>query len=76
MLRCADNSLYSGITIDLERRLDEHNHSKLGAKYTKARRPVTLVYKEQTGSKSTASKRECELKKLSKQQKELLINEA
>lgn len=73
MLRCSDNSLYTGITTDIERRVMEHNTLKTGAKYTKSRRPVTLVYHEQVGSKSLASKKECELKKLTKQQKEALI---
>ena len=44
IVRCADDSLYTGITIDLERRLHEHNNAKNGAKYTRPRRPVTLVY--------------------------------
>lgn len=74
MLRCSDQSLYSGITTDITRRVLEHNTLKTGAKYTKGRRPVTLVYSEQTTSKSLASIRECELKKLSKKQKEELLN--
>ncbi len=74
MLRCADNSLYTGITTDLERRVLEHNTLKTGAKYTKSRRPVTLVYSEQTTTKSLASIRECELKKLPKELKEKLIH--
>ena len=74
-LRCADNSLYAGITTDLSRRLDEHNFSKkLAAKYTRARRPVDLVYSEQVNSRSAATQRECQLKKLSKTTKEQLVN--
>jgi len=57
-LRCNDNSLYAGITTDIERRLHEHNYTKLGAKYTRAKRPVTLVFIEKSENKSSASKRE------------------
>jgi len=76
MVRCADNSLYSGITTDIKRRIIEHNTLKSGAKYTKSRRPVTLVYSETSDNKSTASKRESILKKLSKQAKEALIHDS
>lgn len=73
-LRCADNSLYAGITTDLSRRLDEHNFSKkLAAKYTRVRRPVNLVYSEQFSSRSEASRKEYQLKKLTKAAKELLV---
>jgi len=75
ILRCADNSLYTGITTDLKRRLMEHNSLKTGAKYTRGRRPVTVVYSEQSSTKSLASVRECALKKLTKIQKEELIND-
>ncbi|NQZ80618.1 MAG: GIY-YIG nuclease family protein [Saccharospirillaceae bacterium] len=74
LLRCADNSLYGGITTDLNRRLSEHNDSnKLGAKYTRARRPVCLVYAEQCTNRQSASIREYQLKKLKKGQKEQLV---
>ena len=74
MVRCNDHSLYTGIAKDVIRRIDEHNNSnKLGAKYTKARRPVELIYQESAGSRSEASKRECVLKKLSKEEKEALV---
>ncbi len=73
-LRCNDNSLYAGITTDLVRRLHEHNHSKLGAKYTRAKRPVTLAYAETAANKSDASKREYQLRKLSKNKKEKLVS--
>ena len=63
MLECADGTLYTGIATDLERRLDEHNHSPKGAKYTRTRRPVKLVYSEEYSNRSTASKREYEIKK-------------
>ena len=73
-LRCSDKSLYAGITTDLTRRLKEHNNSsKLGAKYTRVRRPVTMVYFESLDSRSSASRREYELKKLNKPQKEKLV---
>jgi len=74
LLRCKDNSLYAGITTDISRRLHQHNHTKLGAKYTRAKRPVTLVFLETTLNKSTASKREYQLKKLTKTQKEKLVS--
>ena len=58
-----DDTLYTGITTDIERRVDEHNFSNKGAKYTRIRRPVTLVYTEKHIDRSTASKREYEIKK-------------
>ena len=73
ILRCSDNSLYTGITNDLERRLNEHNNLKVGAKYTRARRPVVMVYHEVLASRSLASKRECKIKSLSKGAKEALL---
>ncbi len=69
MLQCNDNSLYTGITTDVQRRLSEHNNSDKGAKYTKARRPVMLVYTQRCKDRSSASKRECEIKKLSRKEK-------
>lgn len=74
-LRCNDNSLYAGITTDIERRLIEHNNSKLGAKYTRARRPVTLAYQESAEDKSTAAKREYQLRTLTKAKKEQLVKQ-
>jgi len=74
ILRCADNSLYTGITLDVDKRLDQHNGiDKNGAKYTKARRPVQLVYQETSDSRSEACKRECAIKSLCKSEKESLI---
>ena len=73
MLRCADNSLYTGITTDLDRRLDEHNGAKSVTRYTRVRQPVQLVYKEVSNSRSTASQREAQIKKLSKIQKEEML---
>ena len=75
ILRCADNTLYTGITTNIHRRLNEHNGTNnLGARYTRSRRPVVLVYQEQATSRSAASKREYEIKKMSKLKKEKLIN--
>lgn len=73
ILECADNTLYTWITTDLERRISEHNSSSLWAKYTKNRRPVKLIYSEEYENRSLASKREIEIKKLSKKQKNELI---
>ncbi|MDD4136210.1 MAG: GIY-YIG nuclease family protein [Candidatus Shapirobacteria bacterium] len=69
ILQCVDNTLYTGITTNLDRRLKEHNNSKLGAKYTKIRRPVKLVYSQQFTDRSEASKEESRIKKLSRQEK-------
>ena len=74
ILRCSDATLYTGITTDLSRRLQEHNSSKKGAKYTMLRRPVELVYSEEVEDRSSASKREHEIKKLTKQKKTELID--
>ena len=74
MLECSDGTLYTGITTELERRLDEHNNSPKGAKYTRARRPVTLVYSEELENRSAASKREFAIKKMSKKEKLQLIS--
>ena len=69
ILTCKDNTLYTGITKDLQKRLDEHNSSDKGAKYTKARRPVVLSYSEEASDRSEASKREYAIKKLSRKEK-------
>ena len=69
VLTCADNTLYTGITTNIERRLKEHNGSKKGAKYTRGRRPVTLSYKENFENRSQACKSEAAFKKLTRQQK-------
>jgi len=74
VLRCADNSLYTGVALDVHKRLDEHNGiTKNGAKYTHARRPVKLVYQEPADSRSDACKREYVIRNLNKSQKEKLI---
>ncbi len=74
ILECSDNTLYTGITTDLQRRLEEHNSSDKGAKYTKIRRPVTLVYDEVCQDRSSASKREYEIKHLSRKHKLELLH--
>jgi len=74
ILKCSDDTLYTGITTDLKRRLDEHNNSVKGAKYTKLRRPVSLMYSEESEGRSSASKREYAIKKLSRLKKLELIN--
>ena len=75
ILRCKDKTLYTGVTTDIERRVHEHNNSKQGARYTAARRPVTLVYSEELDSRSSAQQRECEIKSLTRQQKLQLIKQ-
>ena len=73
IVRCADGSLYTGITTDLERRVAEHNHgAPAGARYTRPRRPVTLVYHEPQTNRSAAARRERALRKLGKAGKERL----
>lgn len=74
LLRCADNTLYCGITTNLQKRLRQHNGELVGgAKYTNVRRPCELVYSENHPNRSEASKREAEIKKLSRRQKETLL---
>ena len=73
ILECVDKTLYTGITTNLERRVLEHNENKLGAKYTAARRPVNLVYSKKFKNRSTASKAESQIKKLTKAEKLALI---
>lgn len=73
LLRCADNSLYCGQTIDLQRRIKEHNSIDSKSKYTRARRPLKLVYFEKCKTVSEALKREFEIKKMTKAKKETLI---
>ncbi len=63
MVKCADETLYTGISTELERRIEEHNSSDKGSKYTRVRRPVSLVYSEKHSDRSAASKREYEIKK-------------
>ena len=73
ILRCSDNTLYTGITRDIERRISEHNGTKKGAKYTRARQPVEIVYSQECASHSKALKEEIRIKKLSKKKKEAIV---
>ncbi|MBU4141688.1 GIY-YIG nuclease family protein [Patescibacteria group bacterium] len=73
ILKCADETLYTGITRDLKRRTREHNFSNLGAKYTRARRPVKLAYSKKFRNRSNASKEESRIKKLSRKEKMEMI---
>lgn len=74
LLRCSDNSIYVGWTVDLEARLKAHNDG-IGARYTRGRLPVALVYWEELEDKSSALKREAAIRKLNRKQKEALIND-
>ena len=74
MVRCADDSLYTGIATDVARRIEEHNTNDcLAAKYTRARRPVRLVYQEPCATRAQAGCREYALKRLRKPAKEALV---
>ena len=73
ILRCADDTLYTGITTDLTRRVAEHNSSPVGAKYTRARRPVVLVYSRCFRTRSNALRAESQVKHLSRTAKLSLI---
>lgn len=74
LLRCSDGSLYTGITTEPERRLREHNEDdRLGARYTRARRPVTLVYSEPAADRPTAARREAAIKQMTRQAKLRLV---
>lgn len=73
ILRCGDGSLYTGITVNIADRLEKHRSGK-GAKYTKGRGPLELVYQEKCGSHSDALKREYAMKQITKSEKEKLIS--
>ena len=75
IVRCADNTLYTGITTDLDRRIREHNCSDKGARYTRSRRPVELVYSESFSSRSKAAKRETVIKKMRPEAKKVLADD-
>ncbi len=70
---CADTTLYTGITTDIDRRLREHNTGKAGAKYTRTRRPVKIVYLKKYKDRSSASRAEASMKKLSREKKLALV---
>ena len=73
ILRCSDDSLYTGITTDLERRLEEHREGN-GSKYVMSRLPCEMVYKEELESRSEALKREAAVKSWDKEKKEELVD--
>ena len=76
LVQCADGTLYCGIATDVERRVREHNTSHRGAKYTRTRRPVRLVYTEEHVSRSAAAKREYAIKRMSRHEKLKLAQES
>lgn len=73
VLKCADETLYTGVTTDVARRVEEHNASQKGAKYTRVRRPVRLAYAEPFPDRSAACVREAAIKKLSREEKLALL---
>ncbi len=75
IVECADGSLYTGITTNIQRRVLEHNYSFKAAKYTRSRRPVRLVYRKEYENRSKASKEEARIKRLRRDQKKELIRE-
>lgn len=75
MVRCSDETLYTGIAKDVEKRIFDHNNSKVGAKYTKSRRPVTLVRHQEAEDRNEASKLEYRIKRIGKGKKEEMICE-
>ena len=74
IVKCADDTLYTGITNDISKRISAHNSGTTGAKYTRARRPVVLVYSEACQSKSDALRREVAVKQMTRREKIELIN--
>lgn len=75
LVKCSDGSYYCGYSTDLESRIREHNNSEKGAKYTRSRRPVELVYSEEFDSKSEAMRREFEIKQLTHKEKKGLFSQ-
>ncbi len=73
MIRCSDGSLYTGVTTDVARRFKEHQESKKGSKYARAKIPLRVVYEEIHNSRSEAQIREAAIKRLSKPEKEALM---
>ena len=73
IIEASDASLYTGITTDVERRFDEHSQGPRGARYFNGRNPLRIVYREDGHSRSSASRREAEIKKLSRAAKQQLI---
>ena len=76
IVRCADDTLYTGIAKDVTRRIEEHNSNNvLAASYTRARRPVALVHREAVKTRSAAARREYEIKQMTRLEKEYLIGQ-
>jgi len=75
VIHCSDDTLYTGVTTDISRRIHEHNTSSKGAKYTRTRRPVELVYSVDFDNRSSAQKAEYKFKKLTRKQKNEVISE-
>jgi len=73
ILKCCDGSFYTGVTTDIDRRLREHQEGT-ASRYTRIRRPVVLIYREECGSRSRSLSRECVVKSLSRRRKEELIS--
>jgi putative endonuclease len=72
IVRCADGTFYTGWTADVARRVASHNAGR-GGRYTRTRRPVTLVYQEEVADRSTAMRREAEIKRMDRREKERLV---
>jgi len=72
IVRCKDRSLYTGVTTDVKRRMEEHNEGR-GARYTRSRGPVKLVYREKAADRSAAQKREHEIKRMTAEGKQELV---
>ena len=75
IVQCSDGTYYTGIALDVAKRLYEHNNSPKGARYTRTRRPVSLVYAESCPDRSSALKREYAIKRMSRARKSALIEE-
>ena len=75
MVRCSDGTLYTGIAKDLDKRIEAHNSGKDGARYTRPRRPVKLVYSEQADSKSAAARLEYQIKRLPRAKKKRMLED-
>ena len=76
LVRCQDTTFYCGIAKDLNRRLEEHNSTDKGAKYTRGRRPVKLVYTEKAATRAQATQREGQIKRMTRAEKMALIQTA
>ena len=75
IVSCSDGTFYTGITTDVERRVEEHNSGRAGARYTRARRPVRLVYREAAGNRSEAARREYRIRRMPPSGKRKLMAE-